>query len=361
MPVDEAGPRRRPGLARGGPTAGDRSRRSTLGSPPCACDDRAELLEPGAARERRRARGAPRPPSSVAMPAQHEHPRRQTNGQALEIRGPASLQRLDRLDHFVRVADGAPERRVHRRQQRLGPDAVALGDARTATRRACARRLRVFMNAPRPTFTSSTSAPMPFGDLLAQDRRADERNALDRAGDVAQRVEPPIGRRDLVGLADQHAAGRARARAHLRRARAACEIRESPRACRACRPCGRGRVPTSSARPRRTRRRAARESSDVLSPTPPVECLSTGVPPNSDRSSRCPIAPSRRSAPPLRRASCRARRSPSAARDLIVGPRSVGHAGDERADVVGRRARRRRACDESDRPRACGAKYSGKP
>ena len=45
-----------------------------------------------------------------------------------------------------------------------------------------------------------------LGDLLAQDRGADQRQALDGRGHVAQRVQRAVGRGDLVGLADQRAA-----------------------------------------------------------------------------------------------------------------------------------------------------------
>ena len=54
-----------------------------------------------------------------------------------------------------------------------------------------------------------------LGDLLAHDRRADERDALDRAGDVAQRVELLVGGRDLRGLADHGAADGRQRRLHL--------------------------------------------------------------------------------------------------------------------------------------------------
>ena len=46
----------------------------------------------------------------------------------------------------------------------------------------------------------------PGGELLRQDRRRDERNRLDRRGDVADRVEPFVGGRQIVGLADDRAA-----------------------------------------------------------------------------------------------------------------------------------------------------------
>ena len=81
-------------------------------------------------------------------------------------RGPAALQRLDRLDHFERVADVAAERRVHRGEERLGPDAGRGCRPRPATRPARRAVSGVFMNAPRPALTSSTSASMPSAIFL---------------------------------------------------------------------------------------------------------------------------------------------------------------------------------------------------
>jgi hypothetical protein len=50
--------------------------------------------------------------------------------------------------------------------------------------------------------------------------------------------------------------------------------RRSTRACRACRRCGRGRGPRAAARRPRTRRPSGASGRVILSPTPPVECLS---------------------------------------------------------------------------------------
>ena len=118
---------------------------------------------------------------------------------------------------------------------------------------------------------------MPSAIFLLMIDARDERDALDRAGHVAQRVELAVGRRDLR-RSGRSARSRSSAtrRAQLVERQRRCETRESTRACRACRRCGRGRGPTSSARARRTPPPAARGSSDVLSPTPPVLCLSTG-------------------------------------------------------------------------------------
>ena len=96
------------------------------------------------------------------------------------------------------------------------PDATPMATSDSASRRESAR---VFMNAPLPVFTSSTRAADPLRDLLAHDRRADERDALDRAGDVAQRVQLLVGRGDLLGLADHRAAHRRQRRAAAHRAR----------------------------------------------------------------------------------------------------------------------------------------------
>ena len=55
----------------------------------------------------------------------------------------------------------------------------------------------VFMNAPVPVFTSSTRPPIPSAIFLLMIDAQIERNALDRAGHVAQRVELAIGGRNL--------------------------------------------------------------------------------------------------------------------------------------------------------------------
>ena len=72
---------------------------------------------------------------------------------------------IDSID-FERVADRAPERRVHRGDQRLGPHAGQFAGGDERLRPAPGRRLRVFMNAPSPHFTSSTRPPMPSAIFL---------------------------------------------------------------------------------------------------------------------------------------------------------------------------------------------------
>ena len=73
----------------------------------------------------------------------------------------------------------------------------------------------VFMNAPSPTFTSSTIASRARSELLGHDRRRDQRDDVDRRGDVAQRVELLVGRDEVGGLADDRDADVAQLRDHL--------------------------------------------------------------------------------------------------------------------------------------------------
>ena len=117
-----------------------------------------------------------------------------------------------------------------------------------------------------------------LGQLLRHDGRRDQRNRFHRGGDVAQRVELAVGRREPVGLADEAQARARRAAPGTLRRSDRCGSREWIPACRACRRCG------PSARPDiigTTTPAAAASGATirlVLSPTPPVECLSTLTP-----------------------------------------------------------------------------------
>ena len=129
--------------------------------------------------------GAGRPPrrprSSISAPSTTVSSRRSA--------GPPPRRSSIDLRHLERVADGAAERLVHVGEQRRDPLAHAAADADQRARPAPARRSCVFMKAPPPTLTSSTSAVDPLGQLLRHDRGGDERDRLDGGGDVAQRVE----------------------------------------------------------------------------------------------------------------------------------------------------------------------------
>ncbi len=191
------------------------------------------------------------------------------------------------------------------------------------------------MNAPRPTLTSSTSAPIPSAIFLL-------RIDAQMSGMLST---VPVTSRSAYSFRSAGAISSVwpisthpvffRTRAHLVERRAACEIRESLRVCRACRRCGRARGPTSSAPSRRTRPRAARARARACR--------------RRRRSSAC-------------RPGCRRTRRDRGARpdrtiasvsvdgfverhaaqhdgheqrgDLVVGPRAVRRARDERADRV---------------------------
>ena len=99
-----------------------------------------------------------------------------------------------------------------------------------------------------------------LGELLGQDRGDDQRDRLDRAGGVADRVQAAVGGREVGGLADDRAAGLAHDAAdHLGGGRPTGS-RGCCRACPACRRCGRGRGRRSSAPPRRRRPGSGRGS-----------------------------------------------------------------------------------------------------
>ena len=60
-----------------------------------------------------------------------------------------------------------------------------------------------FMNAPLPTFTSSTSASTPSASFLRHDGRRDQRDGFHRRGNIAQGVKAAVGGSQLSGLADE--------------------------------------------------------------------------------------------------------------------------------------------------------------
>ena len=119
----------------------------------------------------------------------------------------------------------------------------------TIALRQLARASRVGHERARADLHVHDQRVEPGGELLGQDRGDDQRDRLDRRGRVAQRVQAPVGGRELRGLADDRAARLARPRRAARRGRASCRSRGSSRACRASRRCGRGRGRRSSAPP----------------------------------------------------------------------------------------------------------------
>ena len=155
----------------------------------------------------------------------------------------------------------------------------------------CARRRAStcrFMNAPEPTFTSSTSASRPTASFFDMMEDAIKRNGFDGGGGIAQRVQLAVGGRHLGRLADE---GQADAAASCARNSSMVRLVRKPGMDSSL-----SSVPPvwPSARPEimGTMTPAAAASGAairlVLSPTPPVECLSTLTPGMEERSTISP-------------------------------------------------------------------------
>ena len=121
------------------------------------------------------------------------------------------------------------------------------------------------------------------GDLLRHDARRDQRDAVDGRGHVAKGVEPLVGRDEVRGLRRRSRCRRREPARRTRRARARRGSPGSTRACRASRPYGRARGRSSSRTGTPQAATIGPTAIDVLSPTPPVECLSTTLRPSAAR------------------------------------------------------------------------------
>ena len=239
----------------------------------------------------------------------------------------------------TRVAGRAAQHAVHVGQQRR---AVA-GRCRAATSMIVCAELaglvELGQEGARADLDVHHERVEPGGELLGEDRGDDQRDRLDRAGGVADGVEPPVGGGEVAGLADDRAARLAHGGARSARGRAPCRSRGSRRACRACRRCGRGRGRRSSAPRRRTRRRSARAAAR---PCRRRRRSSACRAPGRSRS-HCRTSPERvmapvsatRSSPPMPVDDDRHRQRP----DLRVADRAVGDAGDEPLDLLGAQRR----------------------
>ena len=107
--------------------------------------------------------------------------------------------------HLERVAGGGGERLVHVGDQRPGR---AAGPGRHLDQRAgelVRMRMRRHEGA-RPRLDVEHQRIEPGGELLRQDRGGDQVDRFHRAGDVADAVEPAVGRGDVGGLPDDRAA-----------------------------------------------------------------------------------------------------------------------------------------------------------
>jgi len=126
-----------------------------------------------------------------------------------------------------------------------------------------------------------------FGEFFRQDARADQRNRFDGGGDVAERVEFAVGGDDFGGLADHGHTDAPELRGVLVERQADAETGDGlqlverapvwPRPRPLIMGTGTPHAATSGAR-----------TSETLSPTPPVECLSTFTPGTPERSATTP-------------------------------------------------------------------------
>ncbi len=119
-----------------------------------------------------------------------------------DVGGASARQDLDGLTDLQRVAGGEAERDRHVGEQGRGAHAVGLAEA---DHRAgeLAGPVLVGEEGAGAHLHVEHQGVGSLGDLLAHDRRGDERDGLDGAGDVAQGVELAVGRRQVVpGTAD---------------------------------------------------------------------------------------------------------------------------------------------------------------
>ena len=193
----------------------------------------------------------------------------------------AAVQHLERLAHLERVARRQPQRGLHVGEQRDRRDAVvaAEGDHRLGELPGARDVLHERAGADLDVQHERAGA---LGDLLAHDRARDERDRLDGAGDVAQGVELLVGRGQVVARRADHRADVAQLRHELRTGDAWLASPGWTRACRGCRPCGRARGRTAAGTAAPQAATSGESGSVILSPTPPVECLSVVGRPTED-------------------------------------------------------------------------------
>ena len=160
----------------------------------------------------------------------------------------------------------------------------------TIARASSSARSRSGRKAPGADLHVHHERVEPGGELLRQDRGDDQRDRLDRAGGVADRVQAAVGRCEPRRLAHDRRARARHGAAERVRAPGSCRSPGSTRACRACRRCGRGRAPRSSAPRRRTRPRSAPAAGSPCRPRRRSSACRAPGPgrPASDQSSTSP-------------------------------------------------------------------------
>src|SRR5665213_594441 len=121
------------------------------------------------------------------------HDSRQGERQLSHVTRSVALKYVHGFIDLERVADGATEWRVHRRELRNGRHAMA----ETQTdhrRREFTSLLYALDEGAASDFHVQYQSVRSLGDLLGHDRRRNERNRCHGRGHVAQRIELPIDR-----------------------------------------------------------------------------------------------------------------------------------------------------------------------
>ena len=171
--------------------------------------------------------------------------------------GPATGQHLDRLAHLERIAGGQAQRRLHVGQQGHGPDAGVRAESHHRLGELT-RLAELLHEGPGPDLDVEHERTGALGDLLAHDRRGDERHARDGARDVAQRIELLVGRREPAAGRTDDGADVLELRQHLGVGQRGPPPRDRLELVERARRCGRARGPRAAGPRRRRRRRAER-------------------------------------------------------------------------------------------------------
>ena len=116
-----------------------------------------------------------------------------------------TLEHGDGFADLDRVARRVTEALTHLGEQGHGRQAGAVGDGDDAAGQGLGALMRRHEGAGAGLDVHDQGL-QAAGELLGQDRGGDQRDALDRRGHVADGVEAAVGRREIVGLADDGAA-----------------------------------------------------------------------------------------------------------------------------------------------------------